>query len=334
MPLPFNNRKPLRIFTWHVHGSYLFYLSQGDFNIYIPVNEARSEGYYGRGSTFPFGKNVIEVRAADVALLEFDCILFQSAQNYLKDQFEVLSEEQRALPRIYLEHNAPEPYPADSVHVLDDPAVCLVHVTHYNRLMWKSRVPRVGVVEHGVTEPAIDYQGDQPKGIVVVNHLFQRGRKLGGDILRYVQQEVPVDLAGMGSEEYGGLGEILHPQLPGFIGHYRFLFNPIRHTSLALALLEGMMLGMPVVSLATTEYAAVIRDGETGFCDTDPDRLIANMKRLLEDPVFAQALGARGKEYARRRFNISRFIRDWKNLFYEMMNSSKELRYEKDHVYQ
>jgi len=56
----------LKIFTWHIHGSYLFYLSQGEYDIYIPVNNEKSEGYYGRGQTFPFGKNVIEVPASEV----------------------------------------------------------------------------------------------------------------------------------------------------------------------------------------------------------------------------------------------------------------------------
>ena len=49
----------MKIFTWHIHGSYLYFLSQGDYEIFIPVNEKKTEGYYGRGQTFPFGKNVM-----------------------------------------------------------------------------------------------------------------------------------------------------------------------------------------------------------------------------------------------------------------------------------
>jgi hypothetical protein len=51
-----------RIFTWHIHGTYLYYLSKGNFTIYIPVNGKNTEGYYGRGETFPFGNNVIKRR--------------------------------------------------------------------------------------------------------------------------------------------------------------------------------------------------------------------------------------------------------------------------------
>src|ERR1700710_645124 len=92
--------KKLKIFTWHIHGSYLYYLSQGNYNIYIPVTKEKSEGYYGRGETFPFGNNVIEVEASEVKNLSFDCVLFQTNKNYIIDQYEILSEEQRKLPRI------------------------------------------------------------------------------------------------------------------------------------------------------------------------------------------------------------------------------------------
>src|SRR3982750_4752480 len=97
----------IKIFTWHIHGSYLYYLSQGDYDIYIPVTPDKNEGYYGRGETFPFGSNVIEIPAADVRNCRFDCMLFQTNKNYFKDQFHILSEEQRMLPRVYIEHDPP-----------------------------------------------------------------------------------------------------------------------------------------------------------------------------------------------------------------------------------
>src|SRR5688572_221673 len=101
----------MKIFTWHIHGSYLYYLSQGNYEIYIPVKESKTEGYYGRGETFPFGANVIEVPAEEVRQLKFDCILFQTNHNYQVDQYQILSEEQRQLPRLYLEHDPPRVHP-------------------------------------------------------------------------------------------------------------------------------------------------------------------------------------------------------------------------------
>ncbi|HEY0272863.1 MAG TPA: glycosyltransferase [Chitinophaga sp.] len=313
----------LRIFTWHIHGSYLYYLSQGPYDIFIPVDGSQREGYYGRGQTFPFGPNVIEVPAEDVKHLALDVILFQTFQNYLADQYTLLSETQRALPRIFLQHDPPLHHPVDEVHPVDDPHMVLVHVTQFNRLMFNNNHTPAQVIEHGVQVPDIPYQGDIARGIVVINNLPERGRRLGLDIFRYVSARVPLDLVGMGNGELG-LGEVLHPQLPAFISRYRFFFNPIRYTSLGLAVGEAMQLGVPVVGLATTEMATLIRDGENGFLHTDVDYLVEKMKALLADRALAARLGAAGKATAMERFNIQRFVREWEQLFRRMAVGRQE----------
>lgn len=305
----------LSIFTWHIHGTYLYYLSQGDFTIYIPVTEEKQEGYYGRGETFPFGDNVIEVPAEEVKDLHFDCILFQTNKNWLVDQFEILSEAQRRLPKVYLEHDPPSHHATDSKHPMNDPDVIMVHVSNYNRLMWSNQSKTIKVIDHGVIEPKATYTGELEKGIVVVNNLHQRGRKLGADIFDEIKKKVPLDLIGMGTKKYGGLGEVLHIQLPEFVSKYRFFFNPIRYTSLGLAVIEAMMTGVPVVALATTEYVTMIKDGETGFISTDIDYLVDKMKLLLNDKALATEIGVKGKEYAVKRFNIDRFTKEWKQIF-------------------
>ena len=310
----------LKVFTWHIHGSYLYYLSQGDYDIYIPVNKEKNEGYYGRGSTFPFGKNVIEVEAAEVKNMQFDCVLFQTNKNYLIDQYEILSEEQRMLPRVYLEHDPPAKHPTDTKHIISDPEILVVHVTHFNKLMWNNETDNVKVIDHGITKPNIEYTGDLEKGIVVINHLHQRGRKLGADIFEKVRKHVPLDFIGMETKEYGGLGEVLHPQLPAFTSKYRFLFNPIRYTSLGLAVLESMMAGVPFVGLATTEYVTVVDNEVSGFIHTDIDYLIEKMRLLLENKAMAQTMGEKGKISAEKRFNIQRFVKEWKETFEHTIN--------------
>src|SRR4051812_42407955 len=97
-------RRP-RVFTWHIHGSYLYYLSQANCDFYVPVKEGRPEGYGGRAGTIPWPDNLHEVPAEAARELELDCILFQSTRNYTIDQHEILSDAQRRLPRVYLEHD-------------------------------------------------------------------------------------------------------------------------------------------------------------------------------------------------------------------------------------
>ncbi len=307
--------RKMKIFTWHIHGSYLFYLSQGDFEIYIPVKESRNEeGYYGRGETFPFGDNVIEVPVEEVRNHDFDCILFQTNKNYLVDQHDILSDSQRALPRIYLEHDPPRMHPTDTKHVVKDPEILLVHVTHFNRLMWDNNEVPTEVVEHGVTAPSVPYSGHLDRGLVVINNLPSRGRLLGLDIFLEVRKHVPIDLVGMGTGNLG-LGEVLHPQLPEFISRYRFFFNPIRYTSLGLAVCEAMMAGIPVVGMATTELSTVIQNGLNGYIHTDPAYLIEKMKLLLRNRESATAIGLHGQKTAQHRFGITRFTEDWERIF-------------------
>jgi glycosyltransferase involved in cell wall biosynthesis len=309
----------MKIFTWHIHGSYLYYLSQGDYQLYIPTRADRAEGYYGRGKTFPFGDNVIEIPAEEVRLHEFDCILFQTNQNYLIDQYEILSEEQRALRKIYLEHDPPRKHPTDTRHIIDDPDITMVHVTHFNKLMWDNGNTPTRVIVHGVTDPGAIYTGELAKGIVVINNLPTRGRLLGADVYQQVRRHIPLDLVGMGAGDWG-LGEILHPQLPQFQSRYRFFFNPIRYTSLGLAVCEAMMMGIPVVALATTELVSVIENGYSGFMDTDVNVLLRQMQRLLDDPDLAQEIGQNGRTVALQRFGIERFKYEWKELFTEVGN--------------
>jgi hypothetical protein len=306
-----NNPRP-KLFTWHIHGSYLFYLSQGNYDIYIPVKEEQSEGYYGRGETFPFGDNVHEVHVSDIPQLDLDCIIYQTNTNYLKDQYEILSEEQRGLPKIYIEHDPPRVHPTDTKHAVNDPEVLLVHVTHFNRLMWDNNGIPTKVIEHGVTVPEIPYTGEIEKGIVVINNLPSRGRLLGLDIFMEVRKHIPLDLIGMNTGELG-LGEVLHPQLPEFISKYRFFFNPIRYTSHGLAVCEAMMLGIPVIGMATTEMPTVITNDVNGFIHTDITVLVDKMKELLVDKQQATQLGIEGRKTALRRYNIQRFVRDWED---------------------
>lgn len=306
----------LRILTWHIHGSYLYYLTQAPHEFYLPVKPGKPEGYGGRLPGFPWGDNVHDIPAEEVQHQTFDCILFQSRRNYLQDQYEILSESQRRLPRLYLEHDPPQEHPTNTQHIVDDPNLLLVHVTPFNQLMWDCGRTPTCVIEHGVIVPnTVQYSGEIARGIVVANGLAKRGRRLGADIFQQVRQSVPLDLVGMQAERLEGLGEISHAQLPEFQSRYRFFFHPVRYTSLGLAVCEAMMLGLPVVGLATTELATVIENGVSGYIDTRVDHLIEQMRELIADPAKARRLGARAQEQARSRFNIQRFIHDWHQAF-------------------
>ena len=254
--------------------------------------------------------------ADELRELELDCVLYQSARHYLKDGPELLSDEQLALPAIYLEHDPPREHPTDTRHPVDDSSILLVHVTPFNALMWDSGDTPTRVIEHGVTIPSdVRYSGELDRGIAVVNDLASRGRRLGSDVFVEARSRVALDLVGMRSEELGGLGEVQPPELARFAARYRFFFNPIRYTSLGLAICEAMMAGMPIIGLATTELVTVVENGESGWIDTKLEPLIEHMNALLDSPAEARRLGEGARRTAEERFGIDRFARDWAEAF-------------------
>jgi hypothetical protein len=304
--------RPLKILTWHTHGSYLHYLSQAPHEFYVLSKPGRPAGYGGRCGHIPWGPNVHDMPVDRVRAQEFDCIVFQDDEQYEKDQYELLTAAQRALPCIYIEHDPPRKHPTDTPHLVDDPNMLLVHVTHFNALMWDSGRTPTRVIEHGVLVPdGVSYRGELSCGLVIINQLAHRGRRLGADLFVQAREQVPLELVGMEAQALGGIGEVLHAELPAFAARYRFLFNPIRYTSLGLAVIEAMMIGMPIVALATTEMATVIEDGRSGFIDTSLDTLIARMQELTRNPGLARQLGAVAQRRARERFGIARFSADW-----------------------
>lgn len=314
-----SSTRRLNILIWHIHGSYLNALARIEHNWYLPVKPARPEGYGGRGPTFDLPEYMREVPAERVRDLHLDLVICQTPKNYFEDRLELLSDEQRRLPVIYLEHNTPKPGAVDTRHPIDDPEVLLVHVTHYNRLMWDNGRTPTTVIEHSVAlDPAIHYRGSRESGITIANGMQKRPRIAGYDIFLQVRQQVPLEVVGMQTEEFGGLGDVPYRDLHRLVADYRFLFSPMRYTSLPLAVIEAMTIGMPVVALATTELPTVISHGETGFVSCNIAELIEDMSFLLSSREEAFRLGKNARAVARERFGLDRFIRDWNGVFTQM----------------
>src|SRR6266480_1179871 len=306
----------LKILIWHIHGSYLNTLARMDHDWYLPVKPGRPEGYGGRGRTFDLPGYVREVPFELVRDLKLDLIIYQTPKNYFEDSYEILSQEQRLLPKIYLEHNTPKPHAVDTHHPIDDPNILLVHVTHYNCLMWDNGPTPTMVIEQNVAiDPSIEYSGDIEQGITIINSMQKRPRIAGFDIFLQARQVVPLQTVGMETEEFGGLGDVPYRDLHRLIADYRFLFSPIRYTSLPLAVIEAMTIGMPVVALATTELPTVILHGETGYISCDIDALIEHMRYLLSDYEEAARMGRNARAVAQERFGLDRFISDWNRAF-------------------
>lgn len=309
-----DTRRRLRILTWHVHGNYLWYLTQVPHEFHLVTDAARSTHHSGRSGTLPWGDNVHDAPVDRLPHTPFDLVLYQSRAEY-EGAARYLTPEQLRLPSVYLEHDPPLENPTDQRHWADNGRNTIVHVTGFNALMWDHRESPVEVVEHGVRLLSeARWTGEVAEGITVANNIGTRGRRLGADVLQQVQQHVPVALVGMGSTELGGLGEVPNRELPAFVARYRFFFNPIRYTSLGLSVIEAMQVGLPIVGLATTEMPTVIQNGVNGWLDTRPAALVDVMRQLIADPALARRWGEAARQTALERFGIDRFASDWDRL--------------------
>ena len=313
--------RKLNVLIWQIHGSYLNTLVQAPHRFYLPTKPGKPEGYGGRGPTYLWSPETIDVPAKEVRGLDMDLIIYQTPKNFFEDAWATLTPEQRALPAIYLEHNTPQGRINEMVHPVNDPGVLLVHVTHFNDLFWDCRETPTRVIDHAVmpATPEGGYTGELEKGVSLVNDLPRRKRVVGGDIFARAREEVPLDLFGFNSKEVGGFGDLPQAEVHERMKAYRFYFNPIRYTSLPLSVLEAMEIGLPVVALATTELVTVIKDGENGFIDTNVENLIRRMRGLLSDPEEARRIGEAGRRTVQEQFNLKRFVVNWEGAFEEAM---------------
>jgi glycosyltransferase involved in cell wall biosynthesis len=222
---------------------------------------------------------------------------------------------------VYLEHNAPEPHPVHSRHPLADQAdIPLVHVTHFNRLMWDSGRAPTRVIEHGLVDPGERYTGEFARAAVVVNEPLRRGRMVGTDIVCELAAHVPVDVFGMRDGELPGVtmpGDIPQSAMHRALARRRVYVHPMRWTSLGLSLIEAMQLGMPVVAVAATEASRAVPPA-AGVVSADPDELFAAVRAFVADPEAARIAGKAARAHALDRYGLGRFLRDWDRLIREV----------------
>src|SRR5262245_41477989 len=121
----------LRILTWATRPDYLHCLAHtGQELLVVSTEQCRLD----HGEVPP---NLLAIDADEARRQKVDLILSRRPEPYLDDQYEILTAAQRRAPKIYLEHEPPREHPVDSRHVVSETDVVVVHVAHFNRLMWE-----------------------------------------------------------------------------------------------------------------------------------------------------------------------------------------------------
>ncbi len=306
----------MNILIWHVHGSWTTAFVQGPHTYLLPVTPDRGPDGRGRARTWDWPAAAVELPPERLRDADIDLVVLQRPH----EEELVRRWTGRRLPAVYLEHDAPwGDVPLTRHPMAGRPDLLLVHVTHFNALMWDAGSTPTRVVEHGVVDPGPRWTGELPRGAVVVNEPVRRGRYVGTDLLPMLAAAAPLDVFGMGVRELTGIGtyeDLPQERIHDLLARRRVYVHPVRWTSLGLSLIEAMHLGMPVVALATTEVVEAVPPG-AGVISTDPAVLATALRRLIDDPAEAAELGKGAREAALARYGLARFLGDWEPILRE-----------------
>ncbi|WP_147943570.1 glycosyltransferase [Microbispora sp. CSR-4] len=315
----------MKIMVWHVHGSWTTSFVHGRHDYLVPLTPDRGPDGRGRADTYPWPGSVREVPYDRLAGEDVDVVVYQRPHE-LRLAREWLG---RDAPGVYVEHNTPAGDVPKTRHVLADrDDIPIVHVTHFNDLFWDSGRAPTHVIEHGVVDPGHLYTGELARAGVVVNEPIRRWRVAGTDLLPTFAATAPLDVFGMKvtnlPAKLGLAGEMeAFEDLPQAAMHAelarrRVYLHPYRWTSLGLSLIEAMMIGMPVVALATTEAVEAVPP-EAGVVSTKLPTLLRALHRFAAEPELAVQAGKAARSAALARYNLDRFLTDWDRLLGELV---------------
>ncbi|MGS2620166.1 glycosyltransferase, partial [Micromonospora sp. LZ34] len=207
----------------------------------------------------------------------------------------------------------------------------IAHVTHFNDLFWDTGGTRTTVVEHGIVPPRHEWSGELDRLAVVTNEPVRRWRVTGTDLMPRFARVAPLDVFGMGVAglpaalaragaadglPVTGYDDLPQDRMHAEVARRRAYLHLCRWTSLGLSLIEAMAIGMPVIALATTEAVDAV-PADAGVLSTRVETLVEAARWLMTDRDAAARLGARGREVAKERFGLDRFLADWDRLIEE-----------------
>ncbi|WHT15934.1 glycosyltransferase [Crossiella sp. CA-258035] len=317
----------MRVLVWHVHGGWLNSFVRGEHDYLIPRLPVGGE--WGLGLAGRDWPRATEVPVEELVNTEVDVVVLQRAEEIELVHRWLGRTPGKDLPAIYVEHNTPPMAVREARHPLaDHPELLLAHVTHFNDLVWDCGTTPTVVIEHGVPDPGHRYTGELPHAGVVVNEPIRRGRVAGTDLLPRFAAAAPLDVFGMGLDGLGehlGLGpdrltacgDLTTADLHTQLARRRVYLHPYRWTSLGLAMLEAMHLGMPVLALAVTEAPRAVPP-TAGVLSTRVEDLVEALHTLTADPALARELGAGAREHVLAHHGLTAFVDHWDRILTEV----------------
>jgi glycosyltransferase involved in cell wall biosynthesis len=176
----------------------------------------------------------------------------------------------------------------------------------------------------------------RPPGELVVGCLGRFSPEKGLDVLLRALPSLPgvtAVLVGDGPErqpleqlaiELGVADRVVLPgwqdQPAGSVRSFDLLVSPSHSEALPLAVLEGMLAGLPVVATNVGSVSEAVIEDETGLLVEADDvaALVSAIARLKDDPELRRRMGERGRELARTQFTPEAMAQAFEALYDEV----------------
>lgn len=321
--------KKLRILTFNQHEGYNYELAKTEhaFDVIVPASRGLWESDWDvRSRPLPPNLRIIgrlpEINVA--ALSDYDLIVAQTLE-----QFELI--EFHPTPKLLLFHNSlildRTEWPSrEAMYRFNNSnlrlrlnGVAVVYVSEHARDGWglPGRVIEIGF---DARDYARYHWTGEIKSVLTVSHFFQeRGRETGFDVhRRVVGDDIPFKIVGHNPQLPNSGPATSWEELRRFYQKHAVYLDP---SGGSMAGLEAAAIGMPIVKTRRSTGRHFLTDGYDAYLSTDPDRLRADVLRLLHDRDLARTMGERARRTVARVWGIPRFIALWQDAFADAARS-------------
>ena len=156
--------------------------------------------------------------------------------------------------------------------------------------------------------------------VTVGNRIKERGDELGWDLLEQLLACFPIRVLGKNPAIQGSTLAASFPEFVRLFSECHFYIYTVRQPQgdgYNTAMLEAMLQGMPVVTIANP--SSPIIHGVNGLIAHSVDELKHHIQTLLDDPDLVARLGTEARKTVEKSFSAEGFLSPWREVIDEAL---------------
>jgi glycosyltransferase involved in cell wall biosynthesis len=248
-----------------------------------------------------------------------DLVLCQNKASHYPTAVKIAQEYH--IPLVHLEHCLPPPNFVREQFAQYHHLRCDYHIfiSDHSRKAWGFDESNSVVIEHGIDSDVFCVKNLERQQCVLscVNDWKNRDVFCGFNLWRQITgfpspNQLPIRVSG----DNPGISQPARSvaELVTIYNTSAIFLNTSLHSPIPCSLLEGAACGCAIVSTANCLIPSVFTHEQDALLSNDPAELRGYCQRLLNEPEFAREMGLRARETVVKRFNLDRFVQDWKQV--------------------